>query len=101
MILRGERNKLRVTVLECSCGNYEESIRLSFHTDADVPEIYLTVTRPKVSLWRWIKDYFDNKFWVEILVSREDALEIAKILEFLARKLEEKEVSCEEEDVVR
>lgn len=87
MILKGQEDKHQVVVLECDCGNHEESLRLSFWEIDDTPELFLVVTRPKVSFFRYIADWFSKKFWVEIVLHKKDAEELARVLSAMASKL--------------
>jgi len=74
-----------VTVIECSCGEWEESLRLSIWKDSDTPEVFLTVTRPKAGLLKFLRDYFNNKFWVELVLGE---AEIEGLIQALQEALE-------------
>ena len=85
MVLKSKDGMHEVTVIECSCGEHEESLRISIWRYPDVPEAILTVTRPKVGLLKFLRDYFNNKFWVELVLGEK---EIEGLIQALQEALE-------------
>ncbi len=98
MVLKGGDGEHEVTVVECGCGEHEESLRISIWKYPDVPEAILTVTRPKVGLLRYLGDYFNSKFWVELVLGE---AEIEGLIQALQEALEAvRKESCKAEGEV-
>jgi len=90
MVLEGKKKYKEILLAECNCGDWEENLRItSYYDPDDEAEVYLRVNTSKICLWRWIRDYFRGKFWVEIILSKDDLLRMKKFIERTIEKWDE------------
>ena len=85
MVLRGSNEEvlLETLIIECECGNEDEVIRFDFWVDEEgvVEEVMIRVRRPRVGLWRWLRDFFRGRFWVEVLAKPYQLRELCGLIE--------------------